>query len=49
MLGILAIIVLLFWALGLGVHLFGGLIHIALVIALILAIAHFVTGRKITV
>lgn len=46
MLATLAVLLLLFWAIGLGVHLFGGLINIALVLAIILGIAHFFTGRS---
>jgi hypothetical protein len=46
MLAFLAVILILFWAIGLGVHLFGGLINIALVVGIILAIAHFFTRRS---
>jgi membrane protein implicated in regulation of membrane protease activity len=47
MLGIIAIILLVLWLLGFfAFHVAGGLIHILLVIALILVIVHFVTGRR---
>lgn len=42
-----AIIVILFvfWLVGLGFHLFGGLIHIVLVVAVVLLIINLLTGR----
>lgn len=42
-----AIIVILFvfWLVGLSFHLFGGLIHIVLVIALVLLVINLLTGR----
>jgi hypothetical protein len=46
MLAIIAIILILLWAVGLGFHIAGSLIHIILVLALISLIFHFVTGRK---
>ncbi len=49
MLGTLAIILLILWIAGLGLHLLGGFIHIVLVVAIILAIAHFVRGRRMAV
>jgi len=47
MLAIIAIILILLWAVGLGFHIAGSLIHIILVFALISLIFHFVTGRKV--
>jgi hypothetical protein len=46
MLMILAIILVVFWLLGLFMHIAGGLIHIVLVIALIMFVLHFVRGRS---
>ena len=46
MLAFLAVLLIVFWAIGLGVHLFGGLIYIALVLGIILGIAHFFTRRS---
>ena len=42
-----AIIVILFvfWLIGLSFHLFGGLIHIVLVVALVLLVINLLTGR----
>ncbi|MBX4205300.1 MAG: hypothetical protein KW788_03925 [Candidatus Doudnabacteria bacterium] len=48
MLGFLAFLLLAFWIIGIAAHLFGGAVHIALVLAIILAIAHFVRGRPAT-
>jgi hypothetical protein len=42
---IIAILIVL-WVLGLIAHIGGGLIHILLVIALIVIVYNFVTGRK---
>ena len=46
MLLVIAILLLLFWGGGFAFHVAGGLIHLLLVIALIVFILHFVTGRK---
>jgi hypothetical protein len=47
MLAIIGIIVVLAWLLGLtAFHVAGGLVHIALVVGLILIVAHFVMGRS---
>jgi hypothetical protein len=40
----LAIILILFWGLGLTLHLLGGLIYIFLVVGIILGIAHLLRG-----
>ena len=43
----LAVVLLVAWALGLGVfHVAGGLIHLLLVLAVITLLWHFVTGRR---
>lgn len=43
----LAVILVILWVLGFAVfHIAGGLIHILLVIAVIVVIYQFVTGRK---
>jgi Family of unknown function (DUF5670) len=42
---IFAILVIL-WLLGWGFHVAGGLIHLLLVIALIVAVINLVTGRR---
>ena len=47
MLLIIAILLLLFWGGGFALHVAGGLIHILLVIALVVFILHFVSGRKV--
>ena len=47
MLAIIAAILLVLWLLGfLAFHIGGGLIHILLVIAIIVFIVHFITGRR---
>jgi hypothetical protein len=46
MLGIIALVLLILWAMGfLAFHVTTGLIHLLLVIAAITFIAHLVTGR----
>jgi hypothetical protein len=47
MLATIAIILIICWALGLGFHIAGGLIHIILVVALIMFVLHFVAGRRV--
>ena len=44
----IGIIILVLWLLGFSFHIFGGLIHILLIIALIAIIWHFATGKKIS-
>lgn len=46
MLGILAIILLVVWFGGLALHVLGGFIHLFLVVAIILGIVHFLTGKN---
>ncbi len=45
MLAAIAVLILVFWGIGFAVHLFGGLIHIALVVGLILLVMHFMKGK----
>lgn len=45
MLAAIAIILLILWGGGLALHLLGGFIYIFLVAAIIVGIAHFVTGN----
>lgn len=47
MLWTIAVILIILWALGfLAFHVAGGLIHVLLVIAVIVVIYQFVTGRR---
>jgi hypothetical protein len=46
MLGIIAVILIVLWLGGFAFHVAGGLIHLLLVVALILIVLHFVTGRR---
>lgn len=41
-------VLVVLWLLGLLAHIGGGLIHIILVIAAIVFIYHFITGRKVS-
>jgi hypothetical protein len=46
MLWTLFAILIILWLLGWGFHVAGGLIHLLLVIALIVAVINLVTGRR---
>ena len=46
--GIISVLVI-FWVIGLVLHIGGGLIHIALVVALALLVLNIVTGRGVRV
>jgi len=47
MLGIIAAVLVVLWLLGfLAFHITSGLIHILLVIALVMIVLHFVSGRR---
>jgi hypothetical protein len=47
MLGTIAAILVVLWLLGFfAFHVAGGLIHLLLVIALVMVVLHFVTGRR---
>lgn len=41
MLALIGIILILFWILGLVLHIAGGLIHILLVVAVVVLVLHF--------
>ena len=47
MLLIIAIVLILLWTGGFAFHVAGGLIHLLLVIALVLFVLHFLTGRGV--
>jgi len=44
----LAVILFVLWIIGFAVHVGGGLIHILLVLAIIVALFNFFTGRSAT-
>jgi hypothetical protein len=46
MLWTLMVLLLLFWVLGFGFHVAGGLIHLLLVIAVVLLIVNLLSGRR---
>jgi hypothetical protein len=47
MLGIIAAVLVVLWLLGfLAFHVAGGLIHLLLVVAVIMVVLHFVSGRR---
>lgn len=46
MLWALVVLVLIFWLVGLTVHIAGGLIHLLVVVALVLVIFNLVSGRR---
>jgi len=46
MLLMIAIILGILWLLGFTIHIGGGLIHLLLVIALVVLIFHFLSGRR---
>jgi len=45
----IAVILFLFWIAGLVLHFAGGLIYIALVVAVVIAIFNLLTGRRTVV
>jgi hypothetical protein len=47
MLWTIAVILLVLWLLGFTMHVAGGLIHILLVIALIVVVLQFLSGRRV--
>ena len=47
MLWTIALILLVLWALGFGLHVAGGLIHILLVIALVVGLFQLFAGRRV--
>jgi hypothetical protein len=48
MLATIALILLVIWGVGLFLHLFGGLIYIALVLAVLFGIAYWMKSKKIS-
>jgi hypothetical protein len=46
MLWTIFVILIILWLLGWGFHVAGGLIHLLLVIALIVAVINLITGRR---
>ncbi|HEY0270955.1 MAG TPA: lmo0937 family membrane protein [Sphingomonas sp.] len=47
MFGIIAAVLVVLWLLGfLAFHIAGGLIHLLLVVAVIMIVLHFLTGRR---
>jgi uncharacterized membrane protein YtjA (UPF0391 family) len=46
MLWTLIVLLVLFWALGLGFHVAGGIIHVLLVIAVVLLLVNLLSGRR---
>jgi hypothetical protein len=47
MLWTIVLILIILWALGFAVHIGGGLIHLLLVIALIVAVVRLIQGRPV--
>lgn len=47
MLWTIAVILVVLWLLGVVVHIGGGLIHLLLVIAIIVALVRIFTGRRV--
>ena len=47
MLWTLVVILVVFWVLGLSLHIAGGLIHILLVVALVIGLVQLFTGRRV--
>jgi hypothetical protein len=47
MLWTIAVILLILWLLGFTMHVAGGLIHILLVIALVVVVVQFLSGRRV--
>lgn len=43
----IVVILLVLWALGLGFHIAGGLIHLLLVVAVVVVLFKLITGRKV--
>lgn len=47
MLWSILVILILMWALGFGLNIAGGLIHLILVVALVVLVLQLVTGRRV--
>ncbi len=46
MLGIIAVILIVLWLGGFAFHVAGGLIHLLLVVALVMIVLQFISGRR---
>jgi uncharacterized protein DUF5670 len=46
MLWTILVVLLVLWLLGFGLHIGGGLIHLLLVVALVVLVINFVSGRR---
>jgi hypothetical protein len=46
MLWTIAVVLIVLWALGFGIHVGGSLIHLLLVLALIAVVYNLITGRR---
>ena len=46
MLWTLIVLLLLFWLLGFGFHVAGGIIHVLLVIVVVLVVVNLISGRR---
>ena len=46
MLWTIAVILVILWLLGFGFHVAGSLIHLLLVVALVVVVFQFITGRR---
>jgi hypothetical protein len=46
MLSTLIVLLLIFWLLGFGFHVAGGIIHVLLVIAVVLLLVNVISGRR---
>ena len=49
MLWTLIVLLLLFWVLGFGFHVAGGIVHLLLVIALVLFLVNLISGRRMRI
>lgn len=49
MLSTLIVLLLLFWLLGFGFNVAGGIIHVLLVIALVLLLVNLISGRRMRI
>ena len=47
MLWTITVVLFVLWALGFGIHVGGGLIHLLLVLALISVVYNLITGRRV--
>jgi hypothetical protein len=47
MLWTIVVILLILWALGFGLHVGGGIIHLLLVIALVVVVIRLIQGRRV--